>query len=507
MKQTLLFFLTCILLFSQNIFSQKAYPKREFRGAWVATVANIDWPESKNATPGEQIKELVDIFDKLEQAGINAVMFQVRTECDALYDSKIEPWSYWLTGKQGEAPKPYFDPLAFAVSEAHSRGMELHAWFNPYRAVKKVGDYEPAQNHVSVTHPDWILDFGNYKMLDPGNPEVKDYIASIIGDVVRRYDVDGIHFDDYFYPYSPKVSNQDSISFSKFKGDFTNMDDWRRFNINSMVAEVYDTINAVNPRVKFGISPFGIVQNKYAGTNGFDAYNILYCDPLTWIKEKTVDYVNPQLYWKIGHNAADYAKLLPWWGTVKGGRQLYIGLYSSRFASSRYDGRQDELGNQLRMERADKNVDGVVYFSSKSITNNFSSFADSLENNFYKYPALVPTMSWKDDVAPLAPANLQVNGDSTGIKLSWDEPETASDGESAYKYVIYKFNTDEEVNLNNPSKILFITKGNGKTFFKDRIPFGEQKSFTYVVSALDRMQNESEENPQVKFEPLKSSIK
>ncbi|HVO72737.1 MAG TPA: family 10 glycosylhydrolase, partial [Ignavibacteriaceae bacterium] len=266
-----------LIIFSSLISSQAVYPKRELRGTWIATVANVDWPSSPYLSSGEKIKELVEIFEKLSQAGINTVFFQVRTECDALYKSGFEPWSYWLTGEQGREPDPFFDPLEFAIDEAHRRGMELHAWLNPYRVVKTVGEYEISKTHISMTHPEWILSFrsagGSYKMLDPGIPAVRDYITAIVSDIAGRYKVDGIQFDDYFYPYTPKISNEDSLSFIHYGSGFYNIEEWRRNNINLLVAQVYDKINSINPRIKFGISPFGILENKYAGTNGFESYS------------------------------------------------------------------------------------------------------------------------------------------------------------------------------------------------------------------------------------------
>ncbi len=478
-----------IITISQLIKAQYIYPKRELRGAWIATVANIDWPLSNSETSGRQISELVNIFDKLASAGINTVYFQVRTECDALYKSKYEPWSYWLTGKQGAAPNPFYDPLAFAISEAHSHGMELHAWFNPYRAVKTVGEYAIAKNHVTVLHPDWILDFKTYKMLNPGIPAVRHYIAKIIADVVRRYDVDGIHFDDYFYPYAPHITNQDEATFKKYNDGIKDINDWRRHNINEMVAEVYDTIQAINPRVKFGISPFGIVLNKYAGTNGFESYKKIYCDPLTWLDDKTVDYVLPQLYWSIGNKAADFAKLLPWWAMVVKGRQLFAGCFSTEMAGPNYKGSPSELEDQIRLSRQILNVGGVVFFSAKSIVYNYSHFADSLKL-YFKYPSLIPVMKWKDSIPPNPPAGLKAERDSAGVTLTWNRPPHASDGDTAYKFVVYRFSPSEQVDLNDATHIIKITC-NAKDSYIDSTAVGRNIDYTYVVTALDRMNNES----------------
>ncbi|MEJ5305914.1 MAG: family 10 glycosylhydrolase [Ignavibacteria bacterium] len=490
MRRILSALLLIIILFKSTI-AQNIYPKREFRGAWVATVANIDWPGSRNATSGQKISELVQIFDKLKEANINAVFFQVRTECDALYKSNFEPWSYWLTNEQGKEPEPYFDPLEFAISEAHSRGMELHAWFNPYRAVKDTGDYQIFYKHISQTNPDWILSFGNYKMLDPGNPAVQNYILNVIADVLTRYDVDGIHFDDYFYPYSPKVSNEDSITFSKFNRGFTNIDDWRRDNINSLMKRIYELIKSYKPYVKFGISPFGIVENKYAGTDGFNSYSIIYCDPLSWIKGKYIDYIIPQLYWEMDHPKAPYRKLLPWWASVVEDRHLYIGHFSSRFQAKNYLEKGFEIGEQIKMNRNNKNVLGSVFFSAKSIYQNQGGLLDSLKNKIYKYPALLPTMNWIDSIPPNKIRNLSFQKMSDKIILEWNEPEINSQGEKAYGYVVYRFVNKNEADLENPENILSILIPQ-KEKFVDKIDDKLQGEITYIITALDRHQNESE---------------
>ncbi|MDE3058211.1 MAG: family 10 glycosylhydrolase, partial [Bacteroidota bacterium] len=285
--------LWCLPFIVSSLYAEGSPPKREFRGVWIATVANIDWPLHKGEPPAVQQRELISILDNLKSSGINAVIFQVRPECDALYRSSIEPWSYWLTGEQGKPPEPVWDPLHFAIEQAHKRGMELHAWFNPYRAVRLAsgkGSYPLAPNHVAVRHPDWILTFGALKLLNPGLPAVRTYVTNVILDVVRRYDVDGIHFDDYFYPYSP-ITNEDSLTFLRYSRGFTNLADWRRDNVNLLIKMIHDSISVIKPWVKFGISPFGIWRNKIAdggaGTNGFEAYDKLYCDALEWLRAGT----------------------------------------------------------------------------------------------------------------------------------------------------------------------------------------------------------------------------
>src|SRR3989339_1467603 len=248
--------LVLVVFLYANLFSQSIPPKREFRAAWIATVVNLDWPSSNVLTPAQQKQELIDLLDELKRDGINTIIFQIRTECDALYNSSIDPWSYWLTGSQGSPPNPYYDPLEFAVEEAHKRGMELHAWFNPYRAVRSVGSFSISSQHLTYQHPDWILAFGNLRILNPGLPQVRDYNTAVIMNVVRRYDIDGVHFDDYFYPYPPdQITNEDAVTFAEYSRGFTNIADWRRDNVNQQIKQINDSIMAVKPYVKFGISP------------------------------------------------------------------------------------------------------------------------------------------------------------------------------------------------------------------------------------------------------------
>lgn len=488
-----IFFFLLPAFFSFIVYPQSMYPKRELRGAWIATVANIDWPSSPDSSSGVKIKELVEIFERLSASGINAVFFQVRTECDALYKSGFEPWSYWLTGRQGKEPSPFFDPLLFAVDEAHKYGIEFHAWLNPYRAVKSEGEYVISQNHISVTHPEWILSFpgskGDYKMLNPGIPAVRDYITSIAADVARRYKVDGIHFDDYFYPYTPKISNEDSVTFIESGKKFHNLDDWRRDNINLLIAQVYDSLNSINPEIKFGISPFGVVKNKYAGTSAFESYSVLYSDPLDWIRQKSIDYLVPQLYWEIGHSRADFAKLLPWWASVSKDVSLFAGIYSSRMTDPEYEGDNAEIGKQIKMVRSTVNVQGMAFFSAKTITRNFSGFADSLRENYFKYPALLPSILWKDSIPPKPPENMTVTGNSSRREIKWNSPHQAQDGDTAGRFVIYRFTSDHMFNLNDPKYILHITKGMQNSFIDNEEIFSEE--IVYLVTSLDKFSNES----------------
>lgn len=480
-----------VLIFSfQQFFGQNVSPKYEFRAVWIATVANIDWPLNNSLSSGDQKAELVIMLDSLKDAGMNAIFFQIRTECDALYDSKIEPWSYWLTGKQGTPPNPIYDPLEFVIKESHKRGMELHAWFNPYRAVKDTTSYEQSPNHISITHPDWLISSSKYLMLDPGLPEVREHIKSVMEDVLIRYDIDGIHFDDYFYPYGPKISNEDSLTFAHFSRGFTNVDDWRRDNINLLMAEVYEIIQSTKPKVKFGISPFGIVRNEYAGTSGFNSFDVIYCDPLNWLDNKIVDYVTPQIYWEIGHDKADYSKLLPWWAKVTNERHLYVGHFSSRMAARNYQGKSSELGDQIRLNRATENVLGSVFFSAKSISRNWNGLADSMKNNFYKNIAVPPKMVWIDNINPRPVKNLRRIDTDSGVLLYWNLPNTAEDDDFPYYYLVYRFEDANNVDLSDPSKIIGKVVNKNTNYF-DLTDLEKDKSYFYVVTSLDRLHNES----------------
>ena len=471
------------------MFSQNQNPKRELRGAWIATVVNIDWPLNKDTSVSVQKQNLINQLDSLANAGMNAVFFQVRTECDAFYKSKYEPWSHWLTGKQGKAPEPFYDPLQFAIEETHKRGMELHAWFNPYRAVRDTSLYELANNHVSKIHPEWIIKSQKFEMLDPGLPAVREHILNVMNDVLVNYDIDGIHFDDYFYPYGPKISNEDSLTYINYGRGISNIDNWRRDNINLLMKDIYEIIKSKKPFVKFGISPFGIVRNEYAGTNGFNSFDVIYCDPLNWIENKIVDYITPQVYWEIGHDKADYAKLVPWWASIKTDRHLYIGQYSSKMSANNYKGKHSEIGDQIRLNRNYPNVLGSVFFSAKSITRNWSGLADSMKNNWYSTIALPPTMGWIDSIPPIKPENVHSVQVKNGILIDWNLPDAASDGDFPNYYLVYKFKSKDEVDLSSSKNIVKKILNKKTSYFNLN---ENSKDCVYVISSVDRLHNESD---------------
>ena len=465
----------------------QVYPKREFRGAWLATVANIDWPRSPADPADLQKTQLTTLLDALHAAGITSVIFQVRPECDAFYQSSIEPWSYYLTGTQGLAAS--YDPLQFAVDEAHKRGMELHAWFNPYRAVRVIGLYPPAPGHVSVVHPDWILTFtaDNAKLLDPGLPQVRDYVARVVSDIVRRYDVDGLHADDYFYPYSG-ITNQDAATFANYSRGFSDIGAWRRDNVNLLMAQIADSMAAIKPWVKFGMSPFGIWKNNVPpGITGLDAYNEIYGDAMAWLHAHSIDYLTPQLYWKIG-GKQDYSLLMPWWADSAAayGRHLYTG---NEFVGSYTTA---ELPNQVALNRANPKVGGQILFSANGIPSDALSFADSLKAHQYRYPALPPVMAWKDTLASYMPRGIRYAPLAGGgpAALQWDYPIVSPGAGLAYRYAVYRFDhRPAAADLALAQNLLSVE---GNMYYVPPAPPSQAGLWYYAVTALTRNYVESD---------------
>lgn len=478
-------------------YTQSLPPKYQLRAVWVASVTNIDWPTTKFLTPAQQREEIITLLDRHKQNGMNCIMLQVRPSCDAFYYSEIEPWSEWLTGEQGLAPNPAYDPLPFWLTEAHKRGIEVHAWFNPYRAVFNKNSSSVSNSHISKTHPEWICVYDVLKVLNPGIPDVRAYDTKVILDVVKRYDIDGVHFDDYFYPY-PKtgITFPDSVTFAAYGSGFNNINDWRRNNVNALISMLSDSIKHYKKHVKFGISPFGIWRNSStdslgSGTAGLQSYDAIYADSRKWVQSGWLDYINPQVYWYIGYNIAAYDTLVNWWAKNSFGRHVYVGEAAYKINSGGNWNNLSEMPNHLRYVSQIPQIKGNVYFSSKSITNNFGGFQDSLRNNFYKYPSLTPPMPWLDSIAPNKIENLVLLKDSNKVKLSWTKPLIAQDGDSAKRFVIYRFNHPDSIDLNDPRPIRRIT-WNDTTEYTDVIPSISNPQYIYAVTSLDKLNNESE---------------
>ncbi len=386
---------------------------REFRGVWVASVANIDWPSARGLSTAAQQAELLALLDRAVALRLNAVILQVRPAADALYASSIEPWSEYLTGTQGKAPSPFWDPLAFAVREAHARQLELHAWFNPYRAKQPGAKSRLAKSHIARRSPALVKTYGEYLWMDPGEPAVRARTVRVVLDVVQRYDIDGVHLDDYFYPY-PEARNgrevpfPDDASWKRYraKGGTLVRDAWRRRNVDLLIETLHDRIHDLKPWVKFGISPFGIWRPGYpAQIRGFDAYDKLYADARKWLQEGWVDYITPQLYWPTTKVEQAYPVLLQWWSAENTqGRHLWPGNFTSRAGgSSTGDFPVSELVEQIRVTRAQSGATGNVHFSMKSFVVNRGGLNDSLQAGPYTEPALVPASPWLAVKAPAMP--------------------------------------------------------------------------------------------------------
>jgi uncharacterized lipoprotein YddW (UPF0748 family) len=489
-------YLLGVALLLAGFFSQvKAQlpPKREFRAVWVATVENIDWPSRKGLPVEQQQQEFINILNTQQRNGMNAVIVQIRPVADAFYDSPFEPWSEYLTGTQGQAPNPYYDPLRFMLEETHKRGMEFHAWFNPYRAAINASRNNVTANHITRQRPQWFVTYDNKKYFDPGIPEVREYVNQIIRDVVRRYDIDAIHFDDYFYPYP--VAGKDFPDYNSYRqyGNNRMKDDWRRSNVDSIIRMVSNTIKAEKPWVKFGVSPFGIWRNKDKDPEGsytkggLTNYDDLYADVLKWLKNGWIDYVLPQLYWERGHRVADYELLLNWWAQHGYGRHIYIGHGVYRIKSNAAWNIPAEIPIQITETRTLNTIQGSAFYSTKSFRGNPLGIEDSLRNHFYRYKALQPLMPWIKANTPFPPYFVDAFERADGLHLHWADDDTSH---RTNQYVLYRFNANETINLNNPTKILAIVQQMDDPQFIDA-SYIKGNLYTYIITALDRLQNES----------------
>ena len=591
--------------------SGNKYPKREFRGAWIQAVNG-----QFRGIPTERLKQiLISQLNSLQEAGINAIIFQVRPEADALYASQHEPWSRFLTGTQGQMPSPMWDPMQFMIEECQKRNMEFHAWINPYR-VKTSLKNKLAPEHIYHQHPEWFVTYGDQLYFDPALPESREHICKIVTDIVSRYDVDAIHMDDYFYPYpvngldfpddasfarygggftnkadwrrsnvnvlikklhetirgikpwvkfgispfgiyrnqksDPLGSNTnglqnyddlyadvldpalpesrehickivtdivsrydvdaihmddyfypypvngldfpDDASFARYGGGFTNKADWRRSNVNVLIKKLHETIRGIKPWVKFGISPFGIYRNQKSdplgsNTNGLQNYDDLYADVLLWAREGWIDYNIPQIYWEIGHKAADYETLVKWWATHSENRPLFIGQSvpkTVQFADPQ-NSSINQLPRKMALQRAYQTIGGSCQWYAAAVVENQGRYRDALISEYHKYPALIPVFDFMDDKAPGKVRKMKKVWTEDGYILFWTAPKADTEMDKAVQYVVYRFDSKEKVNLDDPSHIVAITRN---PFY--RLPYETGKTkCRYVVTALDRLHNES----------------
>lgn len=424
-------------------------PRAEFRGLWVASVANINWPSKPGLTVEQQKAELIHLLDKAVEYNLNAILFQVRPSTDAMYESKLEPWSAYLTGTQGKAPEPKYDPLAFAVEEAHKRGLELHAWINPFRVKPKDAKWQGSKDGLAARHPQWVRSYGGLLWLDPGEPAARDHSLAVLRDIVARYDIDGLHIDDYFYPYKErdKAGNEvpfpDAELYAKY-GNGMSVNDWRRANINDFVKRMYEDTKAAKPWVKVGISPFGIWRpNNPAQIRGFDAYDQIYGDSKLWLKQGWADYFSPQLYWPIEQTPQSFPVLLNWWiGENTLGRHLWPGLYTTRADSSagqRATWPIEQVEYQIKTTRGFAGSTGTVHFSASWLEQTklpaSRPVGPHLVETVYQEPALIPASPWIPGGLTLpAPAAAEVAAASDGTTITLSFPAHAQARVYAVQY-------------------------------------------------------------------------
>jgi len=469
------------------------YPEiqREFRGVWVATVANIDWPSTRTLTVEQQKAELIAILEKMRQLNLNAIILQVRPACDALYASTIEPWSPFLTGTMGKAPEPFYDPLEFAVQECHKRGLELHAWFNPYRALHPSYRGPISENHISKTKPHLVKKYGQYLWLNPAEKEVQDYTYSVVMDVVKRYDIDGVHMDDYFYPYPEKdkktgneIDFPDEETYAEYRkaGGKLEKADWRRASVNALMERLYKGIKKEKPWVKFGLSPFGIWKPGYPEqVKGFSQYDKLYADAKLWLESGWVDYWTPQLYWRIAPPEQSFIALLSWWKEQnKMKRHIWPGLYTSKVGEkSKTAWEPQEIINQIKWTRILTKPSGQVHFSAAAFMENRLGINEELTTagGVYARPALIPACPWLDDKPPAQPAVL-MNLDNGKLTVTWK----ASSPDDVRLWVLHAKQGDDWVSEILPAGIT------EKVFIAE-----EKKALPEIVAvtAIDRCGNES----------------
>ncbi len=457
--------------------------KREFRAAWIATVANINWPSKKNLSTQEQKNEAIKLLDLLEDANFNAVIFQVRPAADALYKSNLEPWSYYLTGETGKAPSPYYDPLEFWIEEAHKRGMELHVWLNPYRAHHLSGGSVSSESMVKKSPSNIVRLKNGMYWFDPASIKTQDHVSNVVKDIVSRYDIDAVHFDDYFYPYASYNGGADfpdTASWNTYKNADGSLSkaDWRRDHVNKFIERINKEIKQEKPYVKFGISPFGIWKSGYpSGVVGSSQYDELYADAKLWLNKGWVDYFSPQLYWPSNSQRQNFQDLLKWWqdeNTMN--RHLWPGLNTVEVKAAN---RSTEIVNQIKItaDVLKKNSVGAIHYSVAGLTNN-SEMIPALKNGPYKEKALIPHSPWmKADKLPKP--TMKVQNDVQDILVSWN----VDDVSNVFQWVVYtKYDNDwsyEIVNQNTyTSKVLKNKSGKSLN--------------TIAIKAIDRLGNESD---------------
>jgi uncharacterized lipoprotein YddW (UPF0748 family) len=492
----LLYISALFVLIPERSTSQSTGPRTEFRGVWIASVDNIDWPSKKGLPADSQRAEFIRLLDKHAACGMNAVVVQIRPATDAFYPSPYEPWSEWLTGRQGLPPSPYYDPLAFMITETHNRGMEFHAWCNPYRATFSIGKSSIASNHITRLHPEWFLNYGGTRYFDPGNRLAQEFVTRVIRDIVTRYDIDAIHFDDYFYPY--RIAGKefpDQESYRK-SGTTLSLEDWRRSNVDSIIISLSRAIKEIKPYCRFGISPFGVWRNidkdqeGSATKAGQTNYDDLYANILLWLKNGWIDYVVPQLYWEFGHRAAPYEVLLDWWDKHSYGKPCYVGLGIFKAGTNTIWKDPTLLPRQVVAQRNESNVQGSVYFSGSNFFKNINGWADSLALNYYRQPALIPPAAGLQVPRPSQPAfSITGNEESSGKIIRTLEIKTTAENELVKTYVISRLGM--EPSASDAGQIIKIIPVGQRAQVLWEIPAQDKGKYRYYLTAVNRYNLES----------------
>lgn len=459
---------------------------REFRGVWVTTAYNLDWPSSNSLRVEEQKTEFINLLERIKEANMNAVIVQIRASADAFYQSKYEPWSYWLSGKQGEPTDPFYDPLEFMVEECHKRGIQFHAWFNLLRAVPHTKFFPVAKKHVTTTEPHWFYKSDNSLYFDPGIPEVREYLVKIIADVVHRYDIDGVHLDDYFYPQEiGKNKIRDAKTYKKYKNDFTSISDWRRDNVNQLVESLSDTIKEIKKWVWFGISPVAVWRHDKKDAKGsmtrsaITAYDDLYADSKLWVQNGWVDYIMPQLYAGTGAKEADILTMSDWWKEINKKCELWGGLayYKTKSSSVSYWRDSLEIVNQIAILR-NRTFTGIGLYRAMDFMNSRVDVYNNLCTDAFSKPVFLPSLNLKDSIPPDEVVDLKIRSDSSKIILTWQEPLPASDGDKPSHYLVFRLTS---INDNLKVSSDYYLGSTSKTIFEIKSD-AEGEGFYFVLS-------------------------
>ena len=489
-----LLLLTVLMGVGPRVFAQYD-GKHEWRAVWIATVGNMDWPSSKNLSTEAQKAEIIAYLDLFKQLNFNAIVFQIRPTADAFYASSLEPWSLYLTGKQGLAPEPFYDPLRFVLEESHKRGMEVHAWLNPYRVTQdnaNLSETDPA--HIFNRHPEWFVKQGRKTYFDPALPETRNFICQVVADILRRYDVDGIHMDDYFYP---GVEFNDEASFAKYSRGYTaeQKGDWRRDNVDLVIQQLRDTVKAIKPFVKFGISPYAVWRNLRDDPRGSDSqsynytnYDHLYADVLKWMEEGWIDYMLPQFYFHIGYPRADFITLADWWRDNRAQTVMYAGLGTFKLNAEAKDPEwrsADEILKQIDYIRSQNDYDGLCYFNAHNFKVNLLGINEAVAQR-QAHPALVPALPGFSTLPPLAPQEVRAVLQKDGIALYWEKSSLLAQAPEAMYWAVYRFPKGSKPDFSQGSAIIWMG-GENHCF----CPVDAPKDYDYYLTALDRLFNES----------------